>query len=70
MHFNAIFSGLTVNQISTLLKDPGRFSLDLLKWAGEQEILLKPEEVAAFLQAKLTPERVRVIEESNGIVLQ
>ncbi len=52
-------SGLTVTRAGSLLKDPDEFSSALLRWAEEKGVQIREEEIAAFLEAKLTPEKVR-----------
>ncbi len=50
--------GLTVTRARSLIKDPVAFSVELLRWADRKGVELKAEEISAFLEAKLTPEKV------------
>lgn len=54
--------GLSVDTIKSLLKDPVKFQDDLMAWAKEKDVVLAPEELWSFLQARLAPEKVTPVE--------
>lgn len=50
--------GLTVAKVSSLIKNPDVFRLDLLRFAMDRGLILDPDEISAFLEATLRPENV------------